>query len=103
MVNRISLTPSNTSRQQPLAFPRNVPSRSTFHSGKNSKSLREFNSLNNFFRLHIQAKRVPETAVQLVPTLSMRTKVEVFYNGFRIDSVNGKLIHISVYRLALKR
>jgi hypothetical protein len=34
MVNRISLTPSNTSRQQPLAFPRNVPSRSTFHSGK---------------------------------------------------------------------
>jgi hypothetical protein len=34
MVNRINLTGnSNTSRQQPLAFPRNVPSRSTFHSG----------------------------------------------------------------------
>lgn len=33
MVNRISLTPANSSRQ-PSSFPRNVPSRSTFHSGQ---------------------------------------------------------------------
>jgi MAP/microtubule affinity-regulating kinase len=35
LTNRISLTPANTSsRPQPSAFPRNVPSRSTFHSGQ---------------------------------------------------------------------
>ncbi|KAG5668120.1 hypothetical protein PVAND_016073 [Polypedilum vanderplanki] len=34
LTNRISLTPANTSRQQSAAFPRNVPSRSTFHSGQ---------------------------------------------------------------------
>lgn len=34
MVNRNSLTPAVNSSRQPVAFPRNVPSRSTFHSGK---------------------------------------------------------------------
>ncbi|XP_058174008.1 MAP/microtubule affinity-regulating kinase 3-like isoform X1 [Anopheles ziemanni] len=34
MVNRNSLTPAVTSSRQPVAFPRNVPSRSTFHSGQ---------------------------------------------------------------------
>uniref|UniRef100_A0A8D8KTZ0 MAP/microtubule affinity-regulating kinase 3 n=1 Tax=Culex pipiens TaxID=7175 RepID=A0A8D8KTZ0_CULPI len=34
MVNRNSLTPAVNSSRQPVAFPRNVPSRSTFHSGQ---------------------------------------------------------------------
>ncbi|XP_053684497.1 serine/threonine-protein kinase MARK2-like isoform X2 [Sabethes cyaneus] len=34
MVNRNSLTPGVNSSRQPVAFPRNVPSRSTFHSGQ---------------------------------------------------------------------
>lgn len=34
MVNRISLTSASNTSRQPSAFPRNVPSRSTFHSGQ---------------------------------------------------------------------
>ncbi|XP_062558558.1 serine/threonine-protein kinase MARK2-like isoform X12 [Armigeres subalbatus] len=34
MVNRNSLTPAVNSSRQPVAFPRNIPSRSTFHSGQ---------------------------------------------------------------------
>ncbi|ETN61441.1 par-1 [Anopheles darlingi] len=34
MVLRNSLTPAVNSSRQPVAFPRNVPSRSTFHSGQ---------------------------------------------------------------------
>uniref|UniRef100_A0A336LST4 MAP/microtubule affinity-regulating kinase 3 n=2 Tax=Culicoides sonorensis TaxID=179676 RepID=A0A336LST4_CULSO len=34
LVNRNSLTPAVNSSRQPVAFPRNVPSRSTFHSGQ---------------------------------------------------------------------
>ncbi|XP_026477253.1 serine/threonine-protein kinase MARK2-like isoform X3 [Ctenocephalides felis] len=34
MVNRTSLTPRPNTTREPVAFPRNVPSRSTFHSGQ---------------------------------------------------------------------
>jgi hypothetical protein len=90
MVNRISLTPASNSSRQP-SFPRNVPSRSTFHSGKFGEKVISL-EINCDFS-HLQVKLGQEIAVlreQLVRILHTQIKVEVFYKEFQAASVNGE-------------
>lgn len=60
LVNRNSLTPAVNSSRQPVAFPRNVPSRSTFHSGKRSDLI----SVVCSFLVQRRTLKCPENAQQ---------------------------------------
>lgn len=92
LTNRISLTSATTSSRQPSAFPRNVPSRSTFHSGE----FREIWNLSveNFkfcllFLVKFKVKQGHEIAAQELRVVLTQPK-EAFYREFPIDSVNGE-------------
>lgn len=89
MVNRISLTPANSSRQ-PSSFPRNVPSRSTFHSGINDFMI--------FSHFHLLTQLSSQVKLELVIVARREQRAQihtpiraaVFYKEFQTASVNGE-------------
>lgn len=94
MVNRNSLTTASNTSRQPSAFPRNVPSRSTFHSGEYSIQIeRKIMKIIPKLSRPVKVKLELETAAPQATTAPTRlspTRAEVFSKGYRIDSVSGK-------------